>query len=431
MEQNEKEKQIEVPADAPGAEQTAPAAEPTPEAPVKAKKSSQISTWTALLLVVLAAILASLCTRLWLMGEQRNAPSAAAPGSGKLDQAMAVIDRYFVGDYDTAELEDAGVDALVTALGDRWSYYLPADEVEAYRQTMSNRFAGIGVVIEYNGEQTEIVSVYPHSPSAAAGVEPGSIIRLVNGESVEGLDLTGVKDLIGKYIDEGLVRLTVLAGEKERTFEIVPATFEIDPVSYELLDRGVGLVRIDNFDSKAAAQFINACKELQKQGATALVFDLRFNPGGQLEELLNALDYLLPEGVIFQSEEKGQPLVTDSSDAACLRLPMAVLVNSESYSAAEFFAAALQEYEWATVVGEHTTGKGYAQITVSLSDGSAMHISARKYYTPKGVSLAGVGIAPDIEVGLDEADFRMLYYDRLAPEDDEQLQAAVEAVLGD
>jgi carboxyl-terminal processing protease len=245
---------------------------------------------------------------------------------------------------------------------------------------------------------------------------------------VRGLDTVSFKALIDRYIEEGLVRLTILTEGEEREYEVVPAVFDIDPVSFELLEDGVGLIRVDNFDSRSGAQMINACKTLQEQGATALIFDLRFNPGGQLEELLQALDYLLPEGVIFLSQEKGEEMQSESSDAACLRLPMAVLVNSESYSAAEFFAAALQEYEWAVVVGEQTTGKGYAQITVSLSDGSAMHISARKYYTPKGVSLAGVGITPDVTAKLDDGDFRMLYYDRLDPADDEQLQAAIDSV---
>ncbi len=355
----------------------------------------------------------------------------AAPAASKADQAMEVIDRYFVGEYETGEVEDAAIAGMVDALGDRWSYYLPAAEVEAYRQTMSNRFGGLGIIIENDGEQTQILSIYPKSPAKAAGLPLDGIIVGVNGEDVRGLDTVSFKALIDRYIEEGLVRLTILTEGEEREYEVVPAVFDIDPVSFELLEDGVGLIRVDNFDSRSGAQMINACKTLQEQGATALIFDLRFNPGGQLEELLQALDYLLPEGVIFLSQEKGEEMQSESSDAACLRLPMAVLVNSESYSAAEFFAAALQEYEWAVVVGEQTTGKGYAQITVSLSDGSAMHISARKYYTPKGVSLAGVGITPDVTAKLDDGDFRMLYYDRLDPADDEQLQAAVAAVMGD
>ncbi len=378
-----------------------------------------------IVMIAAVAVLSSAVTRLWIkVAEPRQA--AAAPS--KLAQAQEVIDRYYVGDYDPDRMEDESVAAMVQSLGDRWSYYLPASEVEAYRQTISNQFAGIGVIIEKRESGTTVVSIFPKSPAASAGLPLDCVILRVNGESAEGLEVTEVKDLVTRHIAEGLVRLTVLTDGEEREYEIVPATFEIDPVSFELLEEGVGLIRVDNFDSRSGRQIINACRTLQEQGATALIFDLRFNPGGQLEELLQALDYLLPEGVIFLSQEKGEEMVAEKSDAACLRLPMAVLVNRESYSAAEFFAAALQEYEWAVVVGEQTTGKGYAQITVSLSDGSAMHISARKYYTPKGVSLAGVGLTPNVEAELSDEDFMMLYYDRLAPADDEQLQAAIKSV---
>ena len=386
--------------------------------------NNRVSIWTAVLLVILAAVLSSLCTRLWMLTEQRSASASAS----KADQALEIIDRYYVGEYESVEVEDGAVAGMIDALGDRWSYYISAEEVESYRQMTSNRFAGLGVVIESDGGQTQIVSVYRNSPAEAAALPLDGVILRVNGEDAAGLEATAMKELIGKYIDEGLVVLTIRSEGEERDYEVVPAVFDIEPVSFELLEGDVGLIRVDNFDSRAGRQLINACRTLQEQGAKALVFDLRFNPGGQLEELLNALDYLLPEGVIFLSQEKGEEMKAEQSDAACLEMPMAVLVNRESYSAAEFFAAALQEYGWAAVVGEQTTGKGYAQITVSLSDGSAIHISARKYYTPNGVSLADVGVTPDLAVDLDDEDFRMLYYDRLAPEDDEQLQAAVAAV---
>jgi carboxyl-terminal processing protease len=142
------------------------------------------------------------------------------------------------------------------------------------------------------------------------------------------------------------------------------------------------------------------------------------------------LDYLLPEGEIFVSVSKDGTEKVETSDASCVEMPMAVLVNQNSYSAAEFFAAALREYDWATVVGQQTTGKGRSQITKRLSDGSALHISTKKYMTPSRVDLSEVGgITPDIEIEISDEDFTSLYYDQLSHEDDEQLQAAVNAVL--
>ena len=160
----------------------------------------------------------------------------------------------------------------------------------------------------------------------------------------------------------------------------------------------------------------------------ALVFDVRFNPGGLKDQMVEVLDTLLPEGDIFRSVDYAGREEVDKSDAACLEIPMAVLVNEDSYSAAEFFAAALQEYGVAEVVGMQTSGKGNFQYTFNLSDGSAVALSVGKYFTPSGKSLTDVGVTPDVEVNLDYADYESLYYGTLAHEEDEQLQAAVEVL---
>ena len=160
-----------------------------------------------------------------------------------------------------------------------------------------------------------------------------------------------------------------------------------------------------------------------------MIFDVRNNPGGYAHELVDVLDHLLPEGELFRTEDYTGKQAVEKSDADCLQLPMAVLVNGNSYSAAEFFAAALSEYEWAEVVGEKTTGKGYYQVTYQFSDGSAVGLSVGKYYTPKGISLAGVGITPDVLVPVDQETANAIYAQTLEPEKDPQIQAAVKKLL--
>lgn len=193
-----------------------------------------------------------------------------------------------------------------------------------------------------------------------------------------------------------------------------------------MLDGNVGYVKIENFDKNSADHTIAAIKTLIDEGAESLLFDVRNNPGGYKDELVEVLDYLLPEGVLFRMVYYNGEETVDESDADCVTLPMAVLVNSESYSAAEFFAAALQEYGVAEVVGTQTSGKGYFQNTYRLSDGSAVALSSGTYYTPNGVSLANVGITPDLMVEMEDEDFAALYYDQLEPADDNQLQAALD-----
>ena len=224
------------------------------------------------------------------------------------------------------------------------------------------------------------------------------------------------------------VTLTVSHNGAVRDVTITRATIKTVNVSWELLENGVAYIRIRNFEQDAAKDTIAAIEAAREQGASSLLFDVRYNPGGYKHELVRLLDYLLPEGPLFRSVDYSGKESVDESDAACLDMPMAVLVNYDSYSAAEFFAAALQEYEAAVIVGEQTYGKGRFQTAMTLDDGSAINISIGQYTTPKGVSLVGKGITPDYEVPLTDEQKRDLYYNRLEKQDDDQLQKAI-AVL--
>ena len=199
-------------------------------------------------------------------------------------------------------------------------------------------------------------------------------------------------------------------------------------VTCQLLDDGIGLITIANFDSRCANESIAAIESLRVQGATSLIFDVRNNPGGYAHEMVELLDYLLPEGDLFRTVDyKGSESV-DRSDASFLDMPMVVLCNEDSYSAAEFFAAAIQEYEAGTVIGMPTCGKGYFQYTYRLSDGSAVGLSVGKYFTPSGKSLADVGIQPDITVEVDDDTYAKIYYGQLDPMEDPQILAAIDVL---
>ena len=169
-----------------------------------------------------------------------------------------------------------------------------------------------------------------------------------------------------------------------------------------------------------------------EQGATSLIFDVRYNPGGYVTELVKILDYILPEGDLFRSVNYAGKEKVDVSDADCIEgIPMAVLINGSSYSAAEFFAAALEEYGYAVIVGEPTTGKGYYQQTYELGDGSAVGLSVGKYFTPQGVSLAEAGgLIPDVVVEVDDETAQGIYAGTLDPAQDPQIEAAIEAMNG-
>ena len=193
----------------------------------------------------------------------------------------------------------------------------------------------------------------------------------------------------------------------------------------------MGYIKITNFNEKCADETIAVIEDLIRQGAEYLVFDVRGNPGGYKDELVKVLDYLLPAGDLFISVDYAGNREVDRSDEACLEMPMAVLVNGDSYSAAEFFAAALEEYDWAIVGGMPTVGKGHMQVTMDLNDGSAVALSIGEYYTPNGVSLEDQGgLVPEIQVEVDEKTAALIESDLLPPEEDAQLQAVIAALTG-
>ena len=348
------------------------------------------------------------------------------PVTHKTSEISAYLDYYFIDDYDKDALADAAASAMVTATGDRWSYYLSAEDYQSYEESMNNAYVGIGVTIVLDEEAggLRVESVTPGSPALAAGIEAGDILLQVEGQDTLELGTTGTRNLVRG--EEGTtVHLKIVRGEDTFELDVLRASIQTEVASCQMLDGGIGYIKINNFDARCAEE-TNACiDQMIAQGAKALLFDVRFNGGGYKDEMVKILDKLLPEGVIFQSENYAGKKETDTSDTACIELPMAVLVNQDSYSAAEFFAAALQEYNWASVVGEKTCGKGNFQTGFQLSDGSLLNISIGKYYTPQGRSLTDVGVTPDEEVALDDDSYMELYYGRLSAENDAQLQAAI------
>ena len=347
-----------------------------------------------------------------------------------LAQAQTEIESKFIVEYDETEVQDAAISAMVEALGDRWSYYLPAEDYQSYEDSVNNAFVGIGVTVQWDTEQNGLTvqEVYEDSPASEVGIVAGDCIVGANGTSFEGLTASEAKAQVSG--EEGTqVELTVQDEEGgTRTVQVTRREVKINPVSYQMLDDNVGYIKIDNFDAGASEQSIAAVEALIEEGAQSLVFDVRNNPGGLLTELLKLLDYILPEGPTFITEDyTGQEIVYES-EASCVQMPMTVLVNEESYSAAEFFAAALQEADWGDVVGTQTCGKGYSQIPIRLQDGSALVLSTAKYYTAGRVSLIDKGVTPDVTVDLSDEEKTALLRGELEPGQDPQLQAAIEQV---
>lgn len=352
-------------------------------------------------------------------------------GPGKLEQLENLINNLFIGEADQTAMEDAAAAAMIDSLGDRWSYYIPADQYGSYMEQMKNAYVGIGVTIQVvEGEPGFYVTkVNEGGPADQAGMLPGDRLVAVDGVDVTEMNVEEASSLV-KGKENTTVELTVLREGDEVVLTVTRMLVQTPVAVGTMLENGVGLITIVNFDARCAEETIAAMEALLEQGATKLVFDVRFNPGGYVDELVKVLDYILPEGDLFRSVNyKGEEDV-EVSDAKCLEnIPMAVLVNGDSYSAAEFFAAALSEYGYAVIVGEPTVGKGYYQSTFQLGDGSAVGLSIGKYFTPNGRSLAEEGgIVPDVVITVDMDTAMNIYSGMLAPAEDPQIQAAIEAM---
>ena len=328
------------------------------------------------------------------------------------------IDESYVGTVDEDAVSSAAFSAMVEALGDQWSYYMSPSEYQAYQLYNANQYVGLGVTIDKDAGTggMKITGVYEDSPADSAGLEVGDIILAINSTDITDMTVGDAQSVIEANIGE-TVQLNIKNKDGDTVqMNVNCAVVYTNPVSYEMMSGNTGYVEIDNFQSGAADAAINAIESLLGQGATRFIFDVRSNPGGLVSEMNKLLDYLLPSGTIFISVDKNGNQTPTTSDSVCLDMPMVVLVNEYTYSAAEFFAAALQEYNWADIIGQRTTGKSRSQQTLELSDGSAIHISTARYLTPAGVDLAEQGgVVPDQVVALTE-------------NGDAQLNAALSAV---
>lgn len=373
-------------------------------------------------LVALLSISLTVSIMLWIFLPKNS-------GQTKLEALEQLILERFIGEADRTEMEDAAANAMVNALGDRWSYYIPADEYASYQEQMKNTYVGVGITIRQLEDRSglRVEEIASGSPAQEAGVLTGDVVVAVDGTSIAGLDISEIKSMIQGQAETAVI-LTVRRGEESLDISVTRREIKTVVATGQMLTEDTGYVRIVNFNRNCAGETKAAIEALVAQGAKKLVFDVRNNPGGYASELVEVLDYLLPEGKLFTKVDYTGKETTDMSDANCLDMPMAVLINGNSYSAAEFFAAALREYDAAVVVGEKTCGKGYYQVTYRLSDGSAVGLSIGKYYTPNGESLAGVGVTPDNVVPVTEDLAAQIRAGLVDPAQDPQVQTAVSAL---
>ena len=391
--------------------------------------SKKITVGMAIVLMLLAILVTFQITYVALNNKYKSELNELTSIQQSFAKLAAVDELYrslYIGEIDEEELTDELIRGYVYGTGDKYAYYLDKEQFAEMMADNQGEMQGIGVYVIYQNDMIEIVSVMPDSPALEAGLEPGDLIVYVDGESVAEL---GYNSAITRLKGEAgtLANFSVLRGEELIDYEIERGYVNEQTVMYHSYeaDPTIGIIKILSFDLGTPAQFKEACETLIEGGATRFVFDVRYNPGGDLTSICSILDYLLPEGPIVHivDAQGGEEVI--NSDASELDLPMCVLVNGNTASAAELFSSALQDYDKAELVGTTTYGKGTMQTIIRLSDNTGLGISYRMYNPPYSENYEGVGVKPDVEIEMDESLANKNIY-KITDDEDTQLQKAIE-----
>lgn len=326
------------------------------------------------------------------------------------------------------DMNDAALTAMVASLGDPYSYYFDMEGYDDFEEKNEEEYVGIGVNVEYNANTKTLTVTSPTSgsPAERAGILPQDIITGVDTLAIQKDGYDAVIDHIKGGNEGDVVVLHILRGGNPKTISVKREKIVTQTVFSKMLDEAVGYIKITKFQHNSVEDFSAAIAELKTQGAKALVIDLRNNPGGYADSVLKMTDMLLPKGTIAYLENNRGEREYFESDAKCVNIPMAVLINEGTASAAELMAGSLQAYDLATIVGKKSFGKAVGQAPIMLTTETAIYLTTARYYTPKGECIDKIGIIPDVEVELPESLAAKL--SELEVSQDPQLTRAMEEI---
>lgn len=347
----------------------------------------------------------------------------------KYNEIKNRITSVFYKDIDPKLLEEGALKGMAQMLNDPYSKYMTKEEYAQYIDTSSGVYFGVGMVVEFEEEEGYLIinKVYKNSPAEEGGLRANDIIYSVAGETIKkGSLLSEITDKI-KGEEGTTVTLGVMRGSEKFDVTLTRRRITVEQVESRMLKNNIGYIYINEFTGSCVSDFEAAAEELERKGAKALIIDIRNNPGGYLDDVVNIADMLLPEGLIVYTEDKYGNRDERRSDADYIGLPMALLINGNSASASEILAGALQDYNAAVIIGEQSYGKGIVQrVYPVISTGGAIKLTVSSYYTPAGRSIHDIGITPDIAVTLpDEVKNGT---EPLTDENDTQLQKAIEVL---
>lgn len=346
------------------------------------------------------------------------------------DIRLRLVDGYFQ-DVNEEALLTGALKGMMASVHDPYTFYYTPEEMQKHNQQSGNAYKGVGLLIQNNSDgNIEIIRIYADGPADKAGAKVGDLILRVDGIRVSGANPQVLNDAVAlmKGADGSEVILTVSRNGIEQELSIIRGDVNVNNVTWQMLGEGVGYINIFQFTGDVVAAFESALEELQSRGAHGVVIDLRNNPGGVLDNVVAIADRVLPAGIIVYTEDRQGVREDFYSDEFCVDMPLTVLINDMSASASEIFAAAVQDHNRGTLVGEKSYGKGIVQTVIEYEeDGAGMQYTSSSYFTPSGESIHGVGVTPDIIVSSEDG---YVSYSGIPDiERDVQLQVAVETLM--
>lgn len=314
-------------------------------------------------------------------------------GSESYDEAMTYIELknlisdHYIDEVDRSQMKHSAGAAIVSGIGDKWSYYMSPDEYKSYQLYSTNDYSDIGLTMtKVDNGGFQIITVTPGTPAGNSGLVSGMVMTAIDGIDITGMDIDDVRVLFRSRLNQ---KYDISVEDKVYTVDC--ASSYKSSVFSRLEKTEAGYIQIKNFEAGTGEDAVAAAENLLNQGAVALCIDIRNNAGGLASEVTHLLDYFLPNGTLFYEMTKNGDRIPTNSDAMSLSIPLVILINTETYGEAELFAAVMQEAKWATIMGEPSSGRTRTQETYELSDGSAVRLSTKSYVTANGVDISKAG----------------------------------------
>ena len=350
-----------------------------------------------------------------------------ADGIAKLNRIDRLVDKYFYGDIDKKEMQNWAYAGYLAGLDDPYTEYISPDEYDSFTETSTGNYTGIGVEVTKNGEETVISDIFEGTPAEKAGLLPNDIIKKIDGKDMVGKPLSEISSTIKEYAGKTFA-ISIERDGKMTDVNVVPGEIETVQVSGKMLDGGISYIRISMFEGHCTEQLKTALDNAKNLGAKGIIFDVRNNPGGALDIITTCVDQILDEGIILTVRDKnGKEEVYKAKDKEKIDLPIVILTNAQTASAAEVFTSSLHDNGKAYTVGTKTYGKGVVQTVFDLGDRSIAKITTAKYFTPKNVCIDKIGLEPDKKVELDEK-YKNMSVKYIPDGEDAQLITAVEVM---